>query len=78
MRDTAATVDEATAGQAMTAEQRAGFERDGYLLVAGVLDARRVAFYASVLDDLYQRQRRNGLLDPDLSTPPPATARGPR
>jgi ectoine hydroxylase len=62
MNDTQTVAPAAAAGQPMTADERAGFERDGYLLVAGVLDARRVAFYASVLDDLYQRQRRNGLL----------------
>lgn len=61
MNDTQ-TVAPAAAGQAMTPDERARFERDGYLLVPGVLDARRVAFHVSVLDDLYERHRRNGLL----------------
>jgi Phytanoyl-CoA dioxygenase (PhyH) len=56
------TVAAAAAGQAMTPDERAAFERDGYLLLPGVLDARRVAFHVSVLDDLYERHRRNGLL----------------
>jgi ectoine hydroxylase-related dioxygenase (phytanoyl-CoA dioxygenase family) len=61
MRDTAAAVGEATAGEPMTRDQRAAFERDGYLVVPAVLDASQVAHYASIVDGLYERHRQAGL-----------------
>jgi ectoine hydroxylase len=62
MHDTRATV-EATPWQAMTAEQRTAFERDGYLVVPAVLDRDQVTYYTEVVDELYQRHREAGLLD---------------
>jgi ectoine hydroxylase len=47
-------------GTAMTAEQRARFERDGYLVVPGVLDADEVAAYTEAIDRVYARQAPNG------------------
>jgi ectoine hydroxylase len=62
MNDVVATVSEADAGEAMTRGQRAGFEQDGYLVVPAVLDPRQVAYYTSVVDELYERHRQAGLL----------------
>jgi ectoine hydroxylase len=49
-------------GVAMTAEERTAFDRDGYLLVRGVLDPDEVATYVSVVDGLYQRHQEAGKL----------------
>jgi ectoine hydroxylase len=47
---------------AMTSEQRTRFEKDGYLVVPGVLDEEEVARYASAVDQVYDRQAQaNGL-----------------
>jgi hypothetical protein len=48
----------------MAATERRVFERDGYLVVRGVLDADEVEGYAAAIDDLYERRRRAGQLGP--------------
>jgi ectoine hydroxylase-related dioxygenase (phytanoyl-CoA dioxygenase family) len=48
----------------MAAAERRVFERDGYLVVRGVLDADEVGNYAAAIDDLYERRRRAGQLGP--------------
>jgi ectoine hydroxylase len=63
MTDTAvATLDAPATGSAMTRRQRAAFERDGFLLLPGVLDRDEVGHYASIVDGLYERHRQAGLL----------------
>jgi ectoine hydroxylase len=47
-------------GTAMTADQRAQFERDGYLVVPGVLDADEVAHYTEAVDRAYERHAPEG------------------
>src|SRR5262245_23878743 len=47
----------------MTTAERADFERDGYLVVPGVLDARQVARYVRAVDQVYERRRLAGPLD---------------
>lgn len=54
-------------GTAMTAAQRATFERDGYLVVPGALDADEVTHYTSALDAVYGRHARAGGLGIDGS-----------
>jgi len=44
----------------MTAEQRAGFERDGFLVVRGALSQAEVAFYAGALDQVYAARQAAG------------------
>ncbi|MGF1427883.1 phytanoyl-CoA dioxygenase family protein [Kitasatospora sp. LaBMicrA B282] len=51
----------------MTAEQRARFERDGYLVLPGVLDQDEVARYSAALDRVYAEQQAAGRLAPDGS-----------
>jgi ectoine hydroxylase-related dioxygenase (phytanoyl-CoA dioxygenase family) len=51
----------------MTAEQRTRFERDGYLVVPGVLDENEIARYVSAVDRVYDRQARAGALGVDSS-----------
>ncbi|THV30202.1 phytanoyl-CoA dioxygenase family protein [Glycomyces paridis] len=48
---------------ALTAEQHEAFNRDGYLMIRGVLDADEVARYAEVLDRLYIEERDAGRLN---------------
>jgi ectoine hydroxylase len=60
--ETTTTVDGAATGIAMTPGQRAIFERDGFLVVPGVLDQNEVAYYTSIVDVLYERFRRTGRL----------------
>jgi len=48
--------------QAMTTEQRAAFDRDGYLLVPGVLQPEELSYYTSVVDDLYEQRVKAGML----------------
>lgn len=50
--------------EAMTPEQRAGFERDGYLHVPGVLDPEEIEHYTAVVDGLYERRLEAGALRP--------------
>ena len=49
-------------GEPMTCGQRAAFERDGYLVLPGVLDAGQVEHYTAVVDELYERYSRAGLV----------------
>jgi hypothetical protein len=62
MNDVQTTIEDTATGQAMTPAERSRFERDGYLLIPAVLDGDEVARYTSVLDGLYDRHRRAGLL----------------
>lgn len=48
----------------MTAEQRAEFERNGFLVVPGVLSESEVEFYAGALDRVYQAQQATGTVAP--------------
>jgi ectoine hydroxylase-related dioxygenase (phytanoyl-CoA dioxygenase family) len=54
-------------GLAMTTEQRATFERDGYLVVPGVLTEEEIARYVSAIDRVYDREARADQLRPDGS-----------
>jgi ectoine hydroxylase-related dioxygenase (phytanoyl-CoA dioxygenase family) len=42
-------------GEALTDEQHAAFERDGYLVLTRALDRNEVAYYAAMVDVLYRR-----------------------
>jgi ectoine hydroxylase len=44
----------------MTAEQRARFERDGYLVIPGALSEQEVEFYEAALDRVYADQVASG------------------
>jgi len=44
----------------MTAQQRAEFEREGFLVVPGVLSEAEVEFYAGALDRVYRARRVAG------------------
>jgi ectoine hydroxylase len=57
----------APATAAMTTEQRERFERDGYLVVPGVLSPEEVRHYAAVLDRVYARHAAAGRLAADGS-----------
>jgi ectoine hydroxylase len=48
----------------MTAQQRAAFERDGFLVLPGVLSGAEVGFYSAALDRVYQEQRAAGSVAP--------------
>lgn len=48
----------------MTGQQRADFERDGYLLVRGALSAAEVDRYAGALAEVYEEEARAGRLGP--------------
>ncbi|MDH6119336.1 ectoine hydroxylase [Kitasatospora sp. GAS204A] len=48
----------------MTGEQRARFERDGYLVIRGALDEHEVARYADALDRLHAEERAAGRVGP--------------
>jgi ectoine hydroxylase len=48
----------------MTAQQRAGFERDGFLLLQGMLSQAEVAFYAGALDCVYRARQAAGSVPP--------------
>jgi ectoine hydroxylase len=41
----------------ITDEQRERFERDGFIIVPGVLTAEEVEHYTAVLDEIYERRR---------------------
>jgi ectoine hydroxylase len=56
------SVADADTGQALTPAQRAAFERDGYLVLPGVLDADDVAYFTAIVDGLYQRRAEAGVL----------------
>lgn len=51
----------------MTAEQRAAFERNGYLIIRGALDPDEVAGAREAIDRVYAAMARAGSLDPDGS-----------
>ena len=52
------------AGPALTDDERAAFDRDGYLILRGVLDPAEVAHYTGIVDRLYQRCERSGRTAP--------------
>jgi ectoine hydroxylase len=54
-------------GTAMTDEQREAFERDGFIVVPGVLDADEVAHYAAAVDRVYEEHQTAGKLAADGS-----------
>src|SRR5215470_10919748 len=49
---------------AMTRAQRAAFNRDGFLLVRGVLSDAEVAYYADAVDRVYAARQRAGAVCP--------------
>ena len=55
------TTGQPATGQPATVGQRAAFERDGFLLLPGVLDPDEVRRYTAVVDGLYERHRQAGL-----------------
>ena len=57
----------ATATAPMTAEQRASFDRDGYLVIRGALRPDEVASAREALDRVYADAARSGRLSPDGS-----------
>jgi ectoine hydroxylase-related dioxygenase (phytanoyl-CoA dioxygenase family) len=61
-KDTASATIDVDAWEAMTSDERASFERDGYLMVPGVLTQDEVGHYVSVMDELYERHRQEGKL----------------
>src|SRR5687768_372584 len=54
-------------GTAMTDEQRAAFERDGFIVVPGALSADEVAHYAAAVDRVYREHAAAGALAADRS-----------
>jgi len=54
-------------GTAMTDEQRANFERDGFIVVHGVLSEDEVAHYAAAVDRVYEEHAAAGKLAADRS-----------
>lgn len=48
----------------MTAEQRAEFEREGFLVIRSVLSGAEVEFYAGALDRVYQACQEEGTVAP--------------
>lgn len=50
---------------AMTYDQRAAFEREGFIAVPGALSADEVERYATALDRVYQREKAADRLGPD-------------
>jgi ectoine hydroxylase len=48
----------------MSAEQRAQFEKDGYLILRGALSEPEVEYYAAVLDRVYAEQEAAGSVKP--------------
>ena len=51
----------------VTAEQRARFDRDGYLIIRGALRPDEVAAARDALDRVYADAARSGLLNPEGS-----------
>jgi len=62
-----ATARSAAPTAAMTAEQRAAFERDGYLTIRGALDPDEVAAARDAVDRVYAARAKAGSLGPDGS-----------
>ncbi|RSM51027.1 hypothetical protein DMB66_42915 [Actinoplanes sp. ATCC 53533] len=54
-------------GTAMTGEQRAAFERDGFLVVPGVLSEDEIAHYTTAVDRVYEEHATAGKLAADRS-----------
>jgi ectoine hydroxylase len=48
----------------MSAEQRAQFEKDGYLILRGALSEPEVEYYAAVIDRVYAEQEAAGIVKP--------------
>jgi ectoine hydroxylase len=59
----AASYDEAPTTP-MTAEQRAQFEKDGYLILRGALSEPEVEYYTAVIDRVYADQQAAGAVKP--------------
>ena len=57
------SVDEAPT-TAMTAEQRAQFEQDGYLVIRGALTPDEVDYYTAAIDRVYAEQQAAGAVAP--------------
>jgi hypothetical protein len=62
-----ATVRSAVPSVPMTAEQRAAFERDGYLIIRGALYPDEVAGAHDAIDRVYAAMAKAGSLGPDGS-----------
>jgi ectoine hydroxylase len=62
MTDVTAMDVETAVGEPLPSERRAEFERNGYLVLPGVLDAREVAYYTALVDGVYERDREAGQL----------------
>jgi ectoine hydroxylase len=60
------SVDEAPT-TAMTPEQRAQFEQDGYLIIRGALTPTEVDYYTATLDRVYEEQQAAGAIAPGKS-----------
>ncbi|MEN3359141.1 MAG: hypothetical protein V7637_3123 [Mycobacteriales bacterium] len=48
------------AGPALTEQERGAFEREGYIVLRGVLGADEIGRYTGIVDRLYERCRRSG------------------
>lgn len=57
------TANAALRAAALTPEQREAFDRDGYLMIRGMLDANEVARYSEVLDRVYAEEREANRLN---------------
>jgi ectoine hydroxylase len=62
-QERSASYDEAPTA-AMTPEQRAQFEKDGYLIIRGALTPTEVEYYAAVIDRVYAEQQAAGVVKP--------------
>jgi ectoine hydroxylase len=51
----------------MTPEQREAFERDGFIILKGVLNSEEVAHYSAAIDRAYEREKAAGNLGIDDS-----------
>src|SRR6516162_11016572 len=56
-----------TPGSPMTAEQRASFDRDGYLIIRGALGPDEVAAAREAIDRVYVCRAKAGMVGPDGS-----------
>jgi Phytanoyl-CoA dioxygenase (PhyH) len=52
---------------AMTDAQREQFDRDGFIILRGLLSSDEVSYYAGVLDRVYEEQKAAGKLSPEGS-----------
>jgi len=67
MTQQATAAETGTAAVPMTAEQRAAFDRDGYLMIRGALDPDEVTAARVALDRVYAARAQAGSLGPDGS-----------